>query len=55
MMIKISTRRGQVVLEYLLLFAAVALVTVLGMTSFDNDIRTNLQGFFHAAANDITK
>lgn len=48
------SRHGQVVLEYLVLFAAVAALTILGVTTFDDTIKSTLQGFYHAAANKIT-
>ena len=45
--------RGQAALEYVLLFAAVAAVTLISVTAFDNDVRTTLEGFFNAAANQM--
>jgi len=48
-----QARRGQVVLEYFLVFAVVALLTLIGLTSFDDDIRNALGEFFNAAANKI--
>ena len=48
-----AAHRGQAVLEYLLLFAAVAAVTVIGVSVFDNNIRATLEGFFSAAANQM--
>ena len=48
-------RRGQSTLEYLILFAVVAAVTLIGLTTFDESIKKALQGFFNAAANKITK
>lgn len=46
-------RFGQVTLEYFIIFAAVAAVTILGLTTFGTDIRTALGSFFNAAATDI--
>jgi len=48
-----SSAVAQVTLEYFILFAVVALVTVIGLTTFDDDIRTSLEGFVNAAANKI--
>ena len=48
-------RCGQVVLEYLILFAVVATLTILGVTTFDDTIKSTMQDFFHAAADAITK
>lgn len=42
--------RGQVTIEYLLLFAVVIAVTLLGLTSFKDDIRASLEGLFDEAA-----
>ena len=33
-------------MEYFLLFAAVIIVTVLGVTAFDDDLRASLEEFF---------
>lgn len=42
--------QGQVTVEYFLLFAAIALVTILSLTAFDENVRGTLQGFVGAAA-----
>ncbi len=44
---------GQVTIEYFILFAVVALLTLAGLTTVDDQVRTGLQNFFRAAANDI--
>ena len=44
-------RGGQAVLEYVLLFAAVAAVTLISVTAFDDNVRATLEDFFRAAAN----
>ena len=41
---------GQVVMEYFILFAVVGLLTLIGLTTFDDDIKTNLERFVNAAA-----
>lgn len=45
--------QGQVTIEYFILFVIVAMLTLIGLTSFDGDIRTSLQGFVDAAAANI--
>ena len=47
---RLSAFKGQVTLEYFMLFAVVAILTLIGFTSFDQGIRTSLQGFVNAAA-----
>ena len=44
---------GQVVVEYFILFAVVALLTLIGFTTFDDDVKRSLEGFVDAAANAI--
>jgi|GEM_PF-5160422 len=44
---------GQVTIEYFILFAVVALLTLAGLTTVDDQVRTRLETFFRAAANDI--
>ncbi len=44
---------GQVTIEYFILFAIVALLTIAGLTTVDDQVRTRLQDFFRVAANDI--
>ena len=39
-------RRGQVTIEYFLLFAAIVLVTLIGLTTVDNDVSTTFQNLF---------
>lgn len=46
-------RKGQVVIEYFILFAAIAVITIVSLTQFDDEIKNTVQGFFNAAANDI--
>lgn len=48
-----ARRSGQITLEYFIIFAAVAAVTILGLTGFGSNIRTTLEGFFNAAASKI--
>ena len=45
--------KGQVTIEYFILFAVVALLTLAGLTTVDDQVRTRLQEFFRKAANDI--
>lgn len=47
--------RGQVTLEYFILFAVLAAVTLVSVTTFDDAIRSALGTFFNAAANNIAK
>ena len=46
---------AQSTLEYLIIFAVVAVVTIISLTTFDDSIKNALRGFFNAAANKITK
>lgn len=46
---------GQVTIEYFLLFAAVALLTVLGLTRFDVNVQQTVEDFVNAAASKITR
>lgn len=48
-------RKGQVIIEYFILFAVVAVLTVLGLTQFDDDLKTTLQDFYDAAATNISQ
>ena len=48
-----SSKAGQVTLEFFILFAVVALLTVIGLTTFNVDIRTALEELFNAAAREI--
>ena len=46
-----NSGQGQVTLEYFILFAVMALLTLVGVSTFGNDIRDSLQRFFdHATA-----
>lgn len=45
-----SNSRGQVVIEYFILFAVVALACVVTLTTFDDGWRSTLQGFVGRAA-----
>ena len=47
------SRMGQVTVEYFILFAIVAEVTLLGLTTFDEDVRKTCTDFFNAAATDV--
>lgn len=47
--------QGQIVVEYFLIFAAIAVLTILGMAWFDDAVRDTLQGAFRQAANRISK
>ena len=42
---------GQVVLEYFILFAVVALLTLVALSNFDENVRQSVAGFFATAAN----
>jgi Flp pilus assembly pilin Flp len=48
-------RNGQVTLEYFIIFAVVAFVTIVTVTTFDDAVKTALQDLFNAAANKIAK
>lgn len=50
-----SRTSGQAMIEYAILFAVIAVLTVIGVTTFDDSVKTALQGFFNAAANKIAK
>ena len=50
-----SAVRGQVVAEYFILFAVVAMLTLVGFTAFDDDIKRSLEGFLDAAAAKIAQ
>ena len=51
-----SGRRGQATLEYFILFAVIALATVVGLgTTFHTDIKTALQGMVDVAARKIAE
>ena len=41
---------GQVTIEYFLLFAAIALVTIISLTRFDDRIARTVRDFFGSAA-----
>ena len=42
--------RGQVVLEYFLIFAAVIVLTVIGLTNYHKQVADAWKNFFNAAA-----
>lgn len=44
---------GQVTVEYFLLFAVVVLVTLIGLTTVDNDLATTFERLFATAADRI--
>ncbi len=50
-----TTKLGQVTLEYFILFAALALLTVIGVTTFHTDVKNAVQGFFNAAAKEMAQ
>ena len=52
---KIGKRSGQVTIEYFILFTIVALLTVAGLTTFDDDVRQHMQELFTTAKNAITQ
>ena len=45
---------GQVTLEYFILLAVIVLVTLVSLTSFDEDVRTHVENLFTGAAHAIT-
>lgn len=47
--------RGQVTLEYCLIFAAVMAVVIAGLAAFSADIKGALEGFMNGAAAKIAK
>ena len=51
---RISARGGQATVEYLLLFAAITLVTLLSMTRIDEDVSTAFQKVFTTFAESVT-
>jgi len=42
--------QGQVTVEYFILFAIVAVLTLIGLSTFDNNVENSVQEFFDAAA-----
>lgn len=42
--------QGQVTVEYFILFTIVALVTLIGLATFDKSLDNIVRGFFNAAA-----
>ena len=46
---------GQAALEYMILFAAVAAVTLISVAAFDNNVRTTMEDFVGAAAANMAK
>ena len=46
-------KQGQVTLEYFILFAVVAAVTIGGLTAYSTDIKNALEQFFNGAAHAI--
>ncbi len=55
MKIEHNHMHGQVTLEYFMLFAAIAAITILTLTNFDNTIKSGFQGFLDAAASHIAR
>lgn len=45
-----AARSGQIMLEYLIAFAVVGLLTIIGFTSYHDDVRKIVQGFFGGTA-----
>ena len=45
-----TDRTGQIVMEYFILFAMIALLTLIAFSVLDNQVRTGLQGFVNEAA-----
>ncbi len=54
MNIILKKQNGQVTIEYFILFAIVALLTVAGISTFDDDVRQTFQHFFGSMAHEIT-
>ena len=50
-----SQSNGQILLEYFVLFAVVAMLTIIGLTRFDDEIRASLNRFIQAATNALTQ
>ncbi len=46
----IASRSGQVTLEFFLLFAVVAVATIVGITSFDDDVASRIRGVVTATS-----
>ncbi len=46
----IASRSAQVTLEFFILFAVVAVATIVGLTSFDDDVASSLRGVVSAAS-----
>ncbi|MBI3319023.1 MAG: hypothetical protein HYZ89_00320 [Candidatus Omnitrophica bacterium] len=46
---------GQVTIEYFILFAVMAMLTIVGLTSFQGGIKTSFQGFVNAAAEKLAQ
>ena len=49
-----ATQRGQVTIEYFILFAVIALLTVASISTFDDQVRQTFQSFFGSVAHAIT-
>ncbi|MBI2495990.1 MAG: hypothetical protein HYY90_04990 [Candidatus Omnitrophica bacterium] len=47
--------KGQVTVEYFLIFAAIAAAVIIGFSAFHGSIRNALEGFANAAADKITR
>jgi len=45
-----NARKGQIVLEYFLIFALVALLTIVGLTTYHQQVADAWKNFFTAAA-----
>lgn len=48
--LRLARDRGQVTLEYFLLFLVVALVTLVSLTTFHKDVATTFENLFTKAA-----
>ena len=50
---RIASKQGQVTVEYFILFAVVAAVTLIGLSTFDDQVKDTMKELAHAAANNI--
>lgn len=53
--VSLRPRAGQSTIEYFLLFTVMAMLTILGFTTFDNQVRTLLVNFFQSAATKVAQ
>ncbi len=52
---RLINKNGQHTLEYIILFAIIAGLTFVTLTSWDDNIKTALQNLFSAAADQLTQ